>query len=128
MHNSRHPEGSMRLSEAILSLRRGPSIHLPQHSLQESSMNQTAQPHSSAWVTFTYASFAGAAFLVAVGVYFLPVDLWIKGYLSMGIVMLIQSCVTLTKTVRDMHESSRLVNRIEDAKAERILMDFNKAA
>jgi hypothetical protein len=27
-----------------------------------------------------------------------------------------------------MHESSRLVNRIEDAKAERILMDFNKTA
>ena len=92
-------------------------------------MNQTSTPHhSGAWVTFTYASFAAAAFLVAVGVYFLPVDLWIKGYLSMGIVMLLQSCVTLTKTVRDVHESSRLVNRIEDAKAERILMDFNKAA
>ena len=91
-------------------------------------MNQNAQPHSSAWVTFTYASFGASAFLVAVGVYFLPVDLWIKGYLGMGIVMLIQSCVTLTKTVRDMHESSKLVNRIEDAKAERILMDFNKAA
>jgi hypothetical protein len=46
----------------------------------------------------------------------------------MGIVMLVQSCVTLTKTVRDMHESGKLVSRIEDAKAERILMDFNKAA
>jgi len=67
-------------------------------------------------------------FMVAIGVYFLPLDLWIKGYLAMGIVMLIQSCVTLTKTVRDMHESGKLVNRIEDAKAERILMDFNKAA
>jgi hypothetical protein len=46
----------------------------------------------------------------------------------MGIVMLIQSCVTLTKTVRDVHESSRLVNRIEDAKAERLLMEVTKAA
>jgi hypothetical protein len=94
-------------------------------------MNQTVQPHSphsGAWVTFTYVSFSMSAFMVAVGVYFLPVDLWIKGYLSMGIVMLIQSCVTLTKTIRDVHEGSRLVNRIEDAKAERILMDFNKAA
>src|SRR3954464_2101439 len=52
----------------------------------------------------------------------------LKGYLAMGIVMLIQSCVTLTKTVRDMHESGKLVNRIEDAKAERILMDVSKAA
>ena len=38
----------------------------------------------------------------------------------MGIVMLVQSCVTLTKTMRDMHEGDKLVNRIEDAKAERI--------
>lgn len=49
-----------------------------------------------------------------------------KGYLTMGIVMLIQTCITLTKTVRDNHESSRLVNRIEDAKAERLLMEFPK--
>ena len=91
-------------------------------------MNQNSPHHSNAWVTFTYGSFGASAFLVAIGVYFLPVDLWIKGYLAMGIVMLVQSCVTLTKTVRDMHESGKLVNRIEDAKAERILMDFNKAA
>ena len=91
-------------------------------------MNQNAQPHSGAWVTFTYASFAGSAFLVGLGVFFLPVDLWIKGYLAMGIVMLTQSCVTMTKTVRDMHESNRLVNRIEDAKAERLLMEVSKAA
>jgi hypothetical protein len=91
-------------------------------------MNQNAQPHSAGWVTFTYASFLGSFFMVAVGVFFLPLDLWIKGYLSMGIVMLVQSCVTLTKTIRDVHESGKLVNRIEDAKAERILMDFSKAA
>jgi hypothetical protein len=96
--------------------------------LQDGAMNQNIQHHSNAWVTFTYASFGASAFLVAVGVYFLPVDLWIKGYLAMGIVMLIQSCVTLTKTVRDVHESSRLVNRIEDAKAERLLMEVTKAA
>ena len=91
-------------------------------------MNQTVQHHSSAWVTFTYVSFGASAFMVAAGVFFLPVDLWIKGYLTMGIVMLIQSCVTLTKTMRDVHESGRLVNRIEDAKAERLLMEVSKAS
>jgi hypothetical protein len=91
-------------------------------------MNQNVQPHSNAWVTFTYVSFSASAFMVAIGLFYLPIDLWMKGYLAMGIVMLIQSCVTLTKTIRDMHESGKLVNRIEDAKAERILMDFNKAA
>ena len=91
-------------------------------------MNQNIQPHSNAWVTFTYVSFAASVFMVAVGLFYLPIDLWMKGYLSMGIIMLIQSCVTLTKTVRDMHESGKLVNRIEDAKAERLLMEVSKAA
>ncbi|MBR1218379.1 hypothetical protein JQ557_10290 [Bradyrhizobium sp. U87765 SZCCT0131] len=91
-------------------------------------MNQTAQPHTSAWVTFTYVSFAASLLMVICGVYFLPLDLWVKGYLLMGIVMLVQSCITMTKTVRDVHESSRLVNRIEDARAERILMEASKAA
>ena len=90
-------------------------------------MNQNVQPHSGAWVTFTYASFAVSVFLVSVGVFYLPIDLWMKGYLTMGIAMLVQTCVTLTKTVRDVHESSKLVNRIEDAKAERLLMEVSKA-
>jgi hypothetical protein len=90
-------------------------------------MNPNVQPHTGAWVTFTYASFCGAAIMVAAGVFFLPLDLWVKGYLAMGIIMLVQSCVTLTKTVRDVHESGRLVNRIEDAKAERLLMEASKA-
>jgi hypothetical protein len=91
-------------------------------------MNQTVQPHSPAWVTFTYISFGGSAFMVALGLFFIPLDLWMKGYLAMGVVMLVQSCVTLVKTIRDQHESGKLVNRIEDAKAERILMEVSKAA
>ncbi|UGY19798.1 YiaA/YiaB family inner membrane protein [Bradyrhizobium septentrionale] len=90
-------------------------------------MNQTIQPHSGAWVTFTYASFAASAFLVAIGVFFLPISLWMQGYLTMGIVMLVQTCITMTKTVRDNYESGKFVNRIEDAKAERLLMEVSKA-
>ena len=89
-------------------------------------MNQNVQPHSGAWVTFTYVSFSASAFMVAIGVFFLPLDLWIKGYLAMGVTMLVQSCTTLTKTMRDVHESARLVNRIEDAKTERLLMEIDR--
>jgi hypothetical protein len=34
----------------------------------------------------------------------------------------------MTKTMRDMHENDRLVNRLEDAKTERLLMEVSKAA
>jgi hypothetical protein len=89
-------------------------------------MNPQAVQHTSTWVTFTYASFIGALLMVAAGVVLMPMDLWIKGYFAMGIVMLIQSCITLTKTIRDVHESGKLVNRIEDAKAERLLMSMDR--
>jgi hypothetical protein len=91
-------------------------------------MNQNVQPHSGAWITFTYGSFAVSMLLVAIGVFYLPIDLWMKGYLTMGIAMLIQTCITMTKTVRDVHESNKFVNRIEDAKTERLLMEVSKAA
>jgi hypothetical protein len=86
-------------------------------------MNPNAQNHSASWVTFTYVSFGAALLMVAMGIFFLPLDVWIKGYLAMGVVLLIQSCITLTKTMRDVHEGEKLVNRIEDAKAERLLME-----
>ena len=89
-------------------------------------LNPSPAQHSGAWVTFAYASFLGAAAMVALGIVFLPVDFWTKGYLAMGVVMLVQSCVTVTKTLRDVHEGRRMVNRIEDARTERLLMSVGK--
>jgi len=86
----------------------------------------TAAQHSPAWVAFTYISFAASSFMVGLGIWLLPLELSIKGYLTMGFLMLIQSCITMTKTIRDVHESGKLVNRIEDAKAERLLMGIER--
>ena len=89
-------------------------------------MTPETPQHSSAWVTFTYASFIGSAIMVGIGIVFMPVDIWLKGYFAMGAAMLVQSCITMTKTVRDVHEGRRMVNRIEDAKTERLLMSTTK--
>jgi hypothetical protein len=90
-------------------------------------MNQTTQSHSAAWITFTYVSFGASALMVGIGVHLSGLDLSMKGYLTMGFLMLVQSCITMTKTMRDVQESSRLVNRIEDAKAERLLMEVERS-
>ena len=82
--------------------------------------------HSSGWVAFNYASFIGSLIMVALAIVFLTLDIWIKGYLAMGMAMLVQSSITVTKTLRDQHESAKLVNRIEDAKAERLLMGIER--
>jgi hypothetical protein len=88
----------------------------------------SAQPikHSAAFVSFSYASFCIASAMVAGGIFVMPIDFWMKGFLLMGTVMLVQSCIILTKTIRDNVEAEKLVNRIEDAKAERLLMGVAK--
>jgi hypothetical protein len=85
-------------------------------------MNPTTTQHSSAWVTFTYANIMVSLGLTLGGVFFLPIDLWIKGYMLMGVMMLVSSTVIVTKTIRDVHEAAKLVNKIEDAKTEQLLM------
>jgi hypothetical protein len=64
--------------------------------------------------------------MVGFGILFAPIDMWIKAYFAMGAALLVQSCITMTKTLRDVHESGKLVNRIEDARAERLLMGMER--
>ena len=90
-------------------------------------MNPNNTDHSRLWLGFTCAMFIVAIVMVGLAVVFLPTDVAVKGYLAMGIAMLVQSCITVTKTVRDVQERDRLVNRIEDAKTERLLMEIERA-
>ncbi len=83
------------------------------------------QRHSDAWVKFSYISFAVSCVMMSGGLILAPIDLAMKGYIAMAAVMVIQTTVNLTKTMRDNHEADRLVNKIEDAKTERLLRDVD---
>ncbi len=83
--------------------------------------HQPHQQHSGAWAGFTYVSFAASVAMVALGILFLPVDLAVRGYMAIGMLMLVQSSITVTKTVRDRHEGTRLHKRIEEARVEELL-------
>ena len=90
--------------------------------------NQPHQPDSGAWAAFTYLSFAASVAMVALGVLFLPVDLATRGYMAIGMMMLVQSSITVTKTVRDRHEGARLHKRIEEARVEELLAKAERGA
>jgi hypothetical protein len=79
---------------------------------------------SSAWVFYCYVSFGVAVLMMLAGIAMLNVDFSMRAYMVMGTVFLIGNCVTLTKTMRDQHESRRLVNRIEEAKTEKLLKEY----
>jgi len=82
--------------------------------------------HAPAWVFFTYISFIASLAMIVGGIFILPIDLWMRAFLLMAVLMLVQSCITMTKTQRDLHESARMVNRIEDARTEKLLMEAGR--
>jgi hypothetical protein len=76
---------------------------------------------SGAWVNFCYISFGASVLMVGGGIFALPLDWWVRAYFAMGMGMVVQSCFTLAETVRDLHEAGRMINRIEEARTEKLL-------
>lgn len=84
----------------------------------------TLTQDSASWIFFVHAAFAIAMTLMCWGIYHLPVDLWMRGYLAMGLFFSVASTLTLQKTLRDNHEARKLLNQMREAKTEQVLTDF----
>jgi hypothetical protein len=81
--------------------------------------------HTSAWVTQTWISFVISITATSIGIIYMPADTWIKGYLGMGMLFSIGSTIGLSKTIRDVEESKRMLSRIDEAKLERLLAEYD---
>ena len=90
-------------------------------------MQDTNTQHSKIWLNFTVPSFVIAAGMMAGGIYFLEASFSAKGFYAMSALMLVHTTVTITKTLRDNEEAQRLHNRIDEAKAEKLLLDTKDA-
>lgn len=87
---------------------------------------QAIQPaHSNAWVVQTWVSWILAVGVTAMGVWFLPVDGWMKAFLGMGMLFTVGSTFSLAKTVRDVHEQQRIVFRIDEARMTKLLAEVD---
>lgn len=81
--------------------------------------------HSPAWIAQTWISFALSIGLTMVGIYGLPLDIWIKGFLLMGVVFSIASAVSLTKTMRDQYEAEQMAARIDEARVSKLISEHD---
>ncbi|NES67431.1 MAG: hypothetical protein F6K24_20425 [Okeania sp. SIO2D1] len=90
--------------------------------MQRSTVNQD---HSSAWIFQTWLSFIVSLSATVVGIIYLPVDAWTKGFMGMGVAFSVGSTVSLVKTQRDLHEAKRFTSKIEEARVEKILSEHN---
>jgi len=72
--------------------------------------------YNLAWIAFAI-SFVG----MAIGLIYMQADLSMKGFLAMSYLFSVTSCFTLSKVVRDKHESEKFINKVENAKTEQFL-------
>jgi len=83
------------------------------------------QSHSGGWLFFVKASFGAALAAMGAGILFMPGELMVQGYFALCALFLVSATINLAKTLRDQHEGQRLLNRISDAKAQKILREMN---
>ncbi len=79
---------------------------------------------SAAWQFQVWLSFIAAVVTTGVGIYALPVDIWMRSFLGMGLLFSVGSTLSLAKTMRDMHEASKLIGKIDEAKTEKLLREY----
>ncbi|MDB5095728.1 MAG: YiaAB two helix domain protein [Cyanobacteria bacterium RYN_339] len=76
---------------------------------------------TQAWIAQCWISFILAIGATAVGLWNMPVDAWVRGFMGLGLLYSVGSSFTLAKTLRDQHESRRVSSVVQNAKVEEIL-------
>jgi hypothetical protein len=70
-------------------------------------------------------SFGVASVAVGIGITYLPVDRWTRGFLAIGCLFLVSSAFTLAKCVRDHQESTQVLSRVDQARLDRLLAEHD---
>jgi hypothetical protein len=90
-------------------------------------MTPTSAPtrNTTAFFVQSAVSFGVALLVMVIGEAYLPVNAWERAFLALGTVFLVSSAFTLAKCVRDQHESGTVISRLDQARLERLLAEFD---
>ncbi len=70
-------------------------------------------------------SFGISVAAVSIAIAYLPVDAWMRAFLALGLLYVVTSSLTLAKCVRDHQEASAVVNRVDQARLDKLLADHD---
>jgi hypothetical protein len=88
-------------------------------------MNENiAMPSSNGWILFVKLTFAISLISMGLFIFFMDGSLLVKGYMALNSLFLVSSTIMLSKTLRDEHEAERLLNKINEAKTNKILKEY----
>ena len=80
---------------------------------------------TTAFYIQSVVSFGLSITAVGIGIAYLPVDVWIRSFLMIGMLFVVSSAFTLAKCVRDQQEASAVTNRVDRARLDKILTDHD---
>ncbi|WP_227998293.1 YiaA/YiaB family inner membrane protein [Nocardia australiensis] len=80
---------------------------------------------TSAFFAQAAIAFGIGLFGAGAGIFFLPLDIWQRGFLAMTVLFLVTSTFTLAKVVRDQHETTTVRSRIDEARMEKLIAEHD---
>lgn len=80
---------------------------------------------SAAYFIQSAIAFAVSLGSLAIGVAYLPMSAWQRGFLAVCALFLVTSCFNLAKVIRDQHEASQFRNRVDEARLEQVYLEHN---
>lgn len=86
-------------------------------------------PQSTKNTTLFYAqsalAFAIALLSTCIGIAYLPAEPWTRAFLALAALFLVTSSFSLAKCVRDAQETGSVISRLDEARLERLLAEFD---
>jgi hypothetical protein len=68
-------------------------------------------------------SFAVSLTVTIIGIGYLHDSRWVRAFLALGLLYVVTSSFTLAKCIRDRHEESAIVSRVDQARLEKLLAE-----
>jgi hypothetical protein len=85
----------------------------------------SATKNTNAFFAQATIAFGVALLGIIIGEVYLPIDPWMRAFLAVATIFLVTSAFTLAKCVRDAQENLTVVNRLDQARLERLLAEFD---
>ncbi|MBB1253647.1 YiaA/YiaB family inner membrane protein [Streptomyces alkaliterrae] len=83
------------------------------------------RPMTAAYFAQSVLSFALSLGAVCIGVVYMSVSAWERGFLALGVLFLVSSSFTLAKCVRDRQEMMEVTTRVDKARLDKLLSEHD---
>jgi hypothetical protein len=89
------------------------------------STSNSAKKNTTAFYAQAALSFAVALTAMIIAITYLPVGPWVRAFLALGALFLVTSSFTLAKCIRDQQDDTSVISRLDQARLERLLAEFD---